>query len=128
MKKLSAFLKNKKGISLAETIVAISLLTIISIVIMTISVYSVKNEMKNVRNMEIGNLSENAIECFSYSANEEEFFSLLQKTNADYSLENHVFTLQKQTFTLKLSLSGDLLQISAFDNDNEQIYSLNYEK
>lgn len=130
MKRLLKKIKNKRGISLAETIVAIALLTIVSVVIVTISVYSVRTERKNLRNMEVAVLSENAVDCFYFSDNIEQFSDLMEQTNSGYIYDNNVFTLKKTNYQITLNLSADFktLLITALDDTGKKIYTFSCSK
>ena len=127
----------KKGVTLLETVIAIALLAIISVVAVSVSVSSIKSEEKNIQAMEISFIAENAIECFRFADNNTDFINALRKTTD----ENHPFTPDKegdenkyyyQKSAYKVVIVADYgtntIQITAEDKNGNEIYSLSYKR
>ena len=127
----------KKGVTLLETVIAIALLAIISVVAVSVSVSSIKSEEKNIQAMEISFIAENAIECFRFADNNDKFIEVLNKTTDS----EHPFTEDeiegKKCYIYKKSAykvvivadyGTNTIQITAKDKNGNEIYSLKYKR
>ena len=123
-------LKSKKGVSLIETVIAIAVLVILSAFVTTISVYSVGAEAKNARDMEIASESENVLECFEFSSDIDEMFSLLKKTDDEYVKSENTISLNKSNYGITIIVADDFSSISlnAVAKDGNVICQYEYEK
>ncbi len=123
----------KKGATLIETIIAITILTIVSVMAVTVCVSSINAEERTLRDMEIASISSTAVDCFRFSDTEEELLSFLQQAEADFVLVDTIskfIKLEKIGYTLTLIFDTDfsILTVEAIDNSNRQIFNLVYTK
>lgn len=133
--KLNSKNRSRKGFSILEAVIAIAVISIITVAAITMVTQSIKVERNNIRDAEIKTYSENAIECFRFANDREEFFSLIKKTasfvdeNEDGTLgENERIELKKSDYTIAITV--DLLynnmMITAINSSGTEIFSLDY--
>lgn len=75
----------RKGITIMEMVIALTVIAIISGAALSIILSSIKVESRSAQIVEVTNLVESSIECFQYSENEEEYLKLLQILNKDFA-------------------------------------------
>ncbi len=119
---------SKRGVTLAETIVAIALIAIVSVMAVSICIYSYNQENKNLRDMRIASISSTAVDCFRFADTEEEFLSLLKKTDENFKKEEEKILLEGGDYILTLNISENVLSLLAVDKQDVEIYSLTYKK
>ena len=119
----------KRGVSMMEVVIAIFIISLVTAVSATLIVSAVKNEEQTLRTTQIAVICDNAIDCFNVASNDEEFISLLQKTDS-FVKDEQSFKLEKSNFTVLLftDFSQDKLSILCTDNGGNTIYSNNYVK
>ena len=120
--------RKKAGVTLAETVVAIALIAIVSVMAVSISISSFNAEKKNLLDMQIAHLSSTAVDCFRFADDSEEFLSLLQTANENFIEKEGNITLAEKDYTLILTVNSNILTISAKDKEDEEIYSITYKK
>ncbi len=118
----------KRGVTIIEAVVALAIIAIVSVMSVSMSLSSIKNENKNLRNMEIVAISSTAIDCFNFAETEEEFLSLLKKSNDNFEVREQKFVLSEKTYTLLLSIESNVLTTLATDTNGKEIYNLSYKK
>ena len=124
---------SKRGITLLETVIALSLLAIISVVSISVSVSSIKSEERNIQSTEIALICENAVECFRFSKSsdklKESFKESFEKTLKDgeslQEVEN-CYILQKTAYSVTFLIDGNKITVTAKDKNGKEIYSLEY--
>ncbi len=130
--------KFKRGISLVEVVLAIVIITMVSIFATTLVVSSVQNESKNVRDNEIVTIAENAIECYRFcSAGGESYTEVLSEIYPDIVTVNEVIesitvtkhTIYRNNYCVEIYINNNKLIINAWDNidkTGDRIYNLEY--
>lgn len=74
-------MKSRKGVALAEAVIALVVIGIISVATLTVIFSSVQIENKTIVAMDVRNQAENAIECFRFAKGDvETFIECLNKT------------------------------------------------
>lgn len=63
---------DKKGFSLAETVIALAVIVVVSITALTIVMSSIKNKVNITTKLDAQNFAYNALECFKVSSGEKE--------------------------------------------------------
>ncbi len=122
----------KKGFSLMEVVVSVLIITIVTATAITFITSAHKRDQSNLHGIEISVICQNAIDCYDYSSSAEEFLTLIQKTDADFTgffdgetLQGAI--LQKKTFKVTVLCAygtGASLSITATDSDGKVIYTL----
>lgn len=131
MKKiLNKFFNKKKGVSILETAIALTVITIISASVITLIIASVKTENKNYNSLYISSYAESSVECFRFADSSDELFELLKKTDAEYARTDNVFTLDKGQYilTVTVDFESGVLDLLANDPDGKELYALSYRK
>lgn len=129
---------NKKGFSLAESVIALSVVTIVSICAITIVISSITSKTKTIQKLNSQNFAYNVVECFKVSSDINEFDSYLDSlTNKDLSyISNsesnsiYSFILEETNYSTVITYSNDnkKLTINITNDKNETIISLEYNK
>lgn len=127
--------KKEKAVTLVETVVALSIITIVSIAAVSISIYSANSfrlaSVKKFFNHEISSISE----IYSAYNNEADFATAFELhtgkaisgyTDTTYYLDsslNYVDSYEGSSFYLRLSFEGTTLSLSANSNSGTALAS-----
>lgn len=125
---MRAIKKSNRGISIMEVVVAILVITIISVATTSLILNSAKKEKANARAMEIASFSESTIESFRFYDNYEEFFNQIKELDGTATEKNGSIVVEKGDYTIAItvdSLYNNIL-INATDEGGESLYSLSY--
>lgn len=125
---MRAIKKSNRGISIMEVVVAILVITIISVATTSLILNSAKKEKANARAMEIASFSESTIESFRFYDNYEEFFNQIKELDVTATEKNGSIVVEKGDYTIAItvdSLYNNIL-INATDEGGESLYSLSY--
>ena len=108
-------LHNQKGVSVAEVVIALAIIAVISAFTLSLIVMSIGVESKSVAAIEVKNAAENAIECFRFAKNNagegsfagvttsQLFLQCLQKTGSYVSAdEGSKFILEIEGCTITI--------------------------
>lgn len=86
MHSMRNIIKNtRKGITIMEMVIALTVITIISGAALSIILSSLKVESRSAQIVEVTNLVESSIECFQYSDNDNEYLDLLHKIDEKFT-------------------------------------------
>ena len=120
---------SRKGISLVEVVVTLTVITIVSIATLSLVIASAKVDAKSLRNTQVMMAAENALECFRFSEDEDEFGEMLAKTG-DYSDVEGAYILRAQSYTITVNADYSVkkLTFTAFDTNGEVIYTYGFNK
>ena len=139
-------MKPRRGVALAEAVIALVVIGIISVATLTVIFSSVQIENKTIVAMDVHNQAENAIECFRFAKGDEEtFIACLNKTTVDQepdfikTEENpHTYVLDKggykTTITVTVNIENNTETMTGFtfeavyENENKKIYSFEFPK
>lgn len=125
---MRAIKKSNRGISIMEVVVAILVITIISVATTSLILNSAKKEKANARAMEIASFSESTIESFRFYDNYAEFFNQIKELDGTATEKNGSIVVEKGDYTIAItvdSLYNNIL-INATDEGGESLYSLSY--
>ena len=125
---MRAIKKSNRGISIMEVVVAILVITIISVATTSLILNSAKKEKANARAMEIASFSESTIESFRFYDNYEEFFNQIKELDGTATEKNGSIVVEKGDYTIAItvdSLYNNIL-INATDEWGESLYGLSY--
>lgn len=106
----------RRGFSLAEVVVAIAIIVIVSSASMTLIGVQARTEAKSVATVEATNIAENAIECFRYAQNTGTNFSeVFHLYGYDTFKENNgaKVTVTKSGATVIIEINGDTMTVNA---------------
>lgn len=117
-------IRSRKGISMVEVVVALVVITIISLATLSVVFVSAKVEAKTIVAMEVRNSAENAVECFRFADGDASvFIECLQKTTGvaikdNYVIENGNYVLRAGRYIVTITLNKD---------ENDKLVSFTYE-
>ena len=97
-------MESRRGVALAEVVIALVVITIISVATLSVMFSSVQIENKTIVAMDVRNQAENAIECFRFAkSNVETFIACLNQTE----VEKYILIEQKENVrTYELDKGG----------------------
>lgn len=107
-------MKSRRGVALAEAVIALVVIGIISVATLTIIFSSIQVENKTIVAMDVRNQAENAIECFRFAKGDETtFIECLNKTTAgigtgydfnETGVDTYIYVLDKGGYSIKITL------------------------
>jgi len=111
----------RRGFSLAEVVVAIAIIVIVSSASMTLIGVQARTEAKSVATVEATNIAENAIECFRYAQNtgtpfSEVFDDFIEHGEHGYLIKNEnneKFTVTQSGATVIIEINEDTMTVNA---------------
>ena len=135
MKKLFKLENNRRrrGISLVETVVALTIITIISAATVGLTLSSVRTETKAWDETVIYSHAESAVECFRYAEGQDGLApmgTLLGRLDSGYVQNGNTYVLEKSNYTITVTadLTAHRLTFSALSSDGEVIYEFTYDR
>ena len=128
MKKVISNIKKKcRGFTVAEVVIALTVIVIVSGASMTLVAMQARNEVRAVQTIEATNIAENAIECFRYADGDaEKFKSAFFNEYSGYTLvgsgtSEDPYTVTKDGVTVNIEISGNTITVSATNANNVTI-------
>ena len=122
--------RKRRGFSLVEVVIALTVITIISSAALSLVLSSAKSDDKALRTTQVMIAADNALECFEFADTEEEFATLIKKTG-DYSLgEDGKYVCDENSYVVTVSVDYSTMTMSfaAVDVDGKEIYSYVFSK
>lgn len=115
-------IRSRRGISLAEVMIALAIITIVSAAALSLTLSSAKVDAMALRTTQITMAGENALECFRYADNDGDFGELLKKTGNYTSSVNGVYTLEEEMYTITVNAdyTNNTMSFVAKTNDEAQ--------
>lgn len=119
--------RSRRGISLVEVVVALTVITIISAAALSLVISSARVDANSLRSTQVMMAAENVLECYRFAESEEEFAALLEKTG-DYKKVDDAYVLTEKAYVITVHYTDTKLTFSATDGDGEEIYSYEFDK
>ena len=119
--------RSRRGISLVEVVVALTVIAIISSAALSLVISSARVDANSLRSTQVMMAAENVLECYRFAESKEEFAALLEKTG-DYKGSDGVFVLTEKSYVITVHYTNTKLTFSATDGDGEEIYSYEFDK
>ncbi len=117
----------KRGFTLLEAVVAITVVVLVSAAALTLALSSVRAEERALRLDEASILAENAVECYRAAGDDVDAFAALMvaSDNGDITSEGNTVTLRRRGYTVIMELGGGIV-ITAEDGDGKEFYRLEW--
>lgn len=119
--------RSRRGISLVEVVVALTVIAIISSAALSLVISSARVDANSLRSTQVMMAAENVLECYRFAENDGDFADLLQKTG-DYKGSDGVFVLTEKSYTITVNYTDTQLTFSATDSDGKEIYKYEFNK
>ena len=123
MKKLN--LKSRRGFSLAEVVVALAVIVIVTGAALLLVNSHTKLQVRTAQNISAANTVENAIECFRFAANEDDFKEVffvdvlgMEKPDATGS-----YTFENDGLGYEITVSGKKITVMVSPLQIEQSFT-----
>lgn len=129
MKKSFIMKNSKRGISIAEVMVALAVITIVTAATVTLMITSANAENKAADAVHIVNTAENVVACFRFAENDEEFFEAVKLLDPNFkNARKNEYILEKSCYTVTLNVdySTGMLNFLATDENGNSVYSFFY--
>lgn len=127
--------KNKRGYSLVEVVIALTVIVIVSISAISIMLSSITTKQHAINKSYAQNFADNVWECFKAADTEEDFIFLVGLSkDAEVSLINdtkYTYESTKNKFKAKITVAYDsrpTLTIEVTESDGDKIISFKYTK
>ena len=125
-------IRSRKGVSMAEVVVALLVISIISAATMSVVMQSVNQEAKSVQVFEVRNSAENAMECFRFASVQQDgfdpelFIECMNKTTADaqFAEQDGSYILDAGSYTVTITLLT--VQETEQETEQETVYGFSY--
>lgn len=122
--------RSRRGISLVEVVVALTVITIISAAALSLVISSARVDANSLRSTQVMMAAENALECYRFAENKDNFADLLKKTG-DYTEDQEAvgtYVLTEKAYVITISYTDAKLTFSATDSDGKEIYNYEFNK
>ena len=119
--------RSRRGISLVEVVVALTVITIISAAALSLVISSARVDANSLRSTQVMMAAENVLECYRFAESEEEFAALLEKTG-DYKKVDNAYVLTEKAYVITVHYTNTQLTFSATDSDGKEIYKYEFNK
>lgn len=125
--------RSRKGITLVEVVVALTIITVISGATVLLLSASVRSDARTLDSFYASAEAENAVECFRFADDGSELLRALDAVDPDYKqseTDGRIFVLRKNTYTVKITadFTYNTIEITVVDIYGDTIYSLDYKK
>ena len=122
---------SKKGFTIVELVVALAIITIVSAT--AIGIINVQNTvyLRTVQTVEATNIAENAIECFRWADDANEFEAAFKKTLNENEItrgDESPYTFEKNGMTVTITIEGSTLTFKAVADNDRVILERSYTK
>lgn len=128
-------MNNKKGFSLAEAVIALSVIVIVSVCALTIVLSSISAKQTAIDKEKAQYFANNAWECFKASDSEEGFISNMEfaeSVTLEFTDGECTYTSETYKFTAKITIdytaTRPTFDIAVTDKDGNEIIAFTYEK
>ena len=137
---MKRYIRNKKGISIAECVIALTVITVISFAALSILLSSVSAKKAAVSRAEAQSFAESAFECFKASDNEAEFTANMQFAenvtltgSESEGFTRYTYQCEEDQYTAILDVKyseneRSELNIKVLDKNEKEIIAFSYEK
>ena len=98
-------LKSRDGFSLAEVMIALAIIVIVTAASFSTIVLGVNYTEKVKRSAEARSTISGTIEVFRFAATEDEFAGLLKKVDAGFTGEHGQYTLEHPTYRVEITVA-----------------------
>lgn len=124
--------KNKRGYSLVEVVIALTVIVIVSVSALSIVLSSITTKQNAINKSYAQNFADNVWECFKAAGSEGEFISLVGLSKDDeVSLidePKYTYVSEKNKFTITITVTYPSLNVVVTDKDGDVIISFDYTK
>lgn len=131
-------IKRKRGISLLEAVICLTIITLVSGAFVSIAMIFSKAEVKNTTHLQAISYGESIVECFRYCKSKKDIESALTNLDAsfvavvpdDKSEGDATYRLEKTGYVINvvINFSQNKLEIQIADHIGNEISRLSYEK
>lgn len=133
--------KNKRGYSLVEVVIALTVIVIVSVSALSIVLSSITTKQNAINKSYAQNFADNVWECFKAAYSEEEFITLVGLSKDDevsliINKTKYTYESTKNKFTAKITVTYEgnpsklpsKLYVVVTDKDGDEIISFDYTK
>jgi len=97
-------LRNRRGISLAEAVIAMAVILVVSAAATTLITHFAAVSARMMQRNEATNIVENTLECFKYCDNRTDFEAEVSALGYAYGVAGDVYTLEGNDYVIRLEV------------------------
>lgn len=101
---MSKVLRNKRGISLAEAVIAMAVILIVSATATTLVTYFARISARMTQRNEATDITQNSFECFAFCDTKADFDAKLTWLDYAFDNEDDVYTLEGNDYTITMTI------------------------
>lgn len=126
------FLKRKSGVGVAETIIALAVVTIVTVAAFSLVTSSILAKVSAINKTEGQNFAQDVWECFKVSENDSEFIENVKfATGVDFTgSADYTYTSNRFNAEIDVDFGSEpkTFSVNVTDEKDRDIVSFNYEK
>ena len=119
---------SRKGISLVEVVVALTIISIISVAAFSLILSSMDLENDMMRDVEISAAADDALDCFIFAETEEKFAEGMHALGYTCLPEDNLYLCYGDGYVIKVSCKDNIMEFVAEDDADVVIFKQTYTK
>lgn len=124
-------MNKKKGFSLVEAVIALTVVVIVSFAALSLVLSSTTTKVNAVNKSKAQYFAYNALECFKASDDTTEFENNIvfaEGLTPTKDENTYIFVSEENKFTAAVTINGKAFEITVWDKYNDEIISFDYTK
>lgn len=124
-------MNKKKGFSLVEAVIALSVVVIVSFAALSLVLSSTTTKVNAVNKSKAQYFAYNALECFKASDSATEFennIAFAEGITPTTDENTYTFVSEENKFTATVTIKGNIFEITVWDKYDDEIISFDYTK
>lgn len=125
-------MKNKKGFSITEVVIAMVIVTVVSISALSVVLGSVNTKAAAVNRTKAQDFAANALECYKATSSPYDFYPYLIEIYPDATQSGdgteQVYRYTGTDWEAEMRVSANEFKITVTDDDGDEIISLSYSR
>lgn len=125
LRNLRKLLTDRRGISMAEVVVALTVVVMVTAAAISVVIASIRYEAKYVNETTALSYCESAVECVRFADSDETLGKMLEKLDDEFQeTESGIYMLEKEGFTVTVEadFDNDEFEISAVKTNGVTIF------
>lgn len=124
-------MNKKKGFSLVEAVIALSVVVIVSFAALSLVLSSTTTKVNAINKSKAQYFAYNALECFKASDSATEFennIAFAEGITPTIDENTYKFVSEENKFTATVTINGNTFEITVWDKYDDEIISFDYTK
>ena len=121
-------IKSRRGISMVEVIVALTVIVIVSAAALSLITAHTHLEARTAQTIEATNIAENAVECFRFNSTEEGFKNAFLQTDVSYDETEGIDTSGSLTAKIEIDDNTNTITVVVKNASGDTLVDVTYTK